>query len=199
MTDLSFLTFDQLLEQYFAHHGVEAELARRFGTAATVLVVDVRPPHGRGHGVGHALALAAAAWRLLGPVLDVHGRAPATGQSAARRYVFDDAGHALVAALDAQRALATGGLGGAPDHPVRARVGLGAGEVLLAPDGEAAGPEMDRATTLGGTLARPGEVLATEAFLRALGPLPAGVGGFRAPADREQAAGFAFHVLADYR
>lgn len=208
MTDLSFLTFDQLLEQYFVREGVEAELLRRYGTTTAVLVVDFTSMVERtdAHGIGYALALAAAAQRAMAPALAGHGGVVVKHVADTAFVVFDQPDRALLAALDALRALdgfnagRTGHVGHADrNDPIRGCFGLGYGEALVIPGRDLFGPEVNRAFVLGEDVAKGGEILATAAFVRAVGTLPAGVGAFRGPSDREQAAGFPFHVVADYR
>ena len=208
MSDLPLLSFDQLLEVYFDRPGVEAELARRHGATLAVLVVDFTGMVARthAHGIGHALALAAAAQRAVAPVAADQGGALVKQVADTSFYVFDAPRSALLAALDAQRALAAF----AADHPaarghghahgpLRGCMGLGFGPCLFLSGRDAFGEEVNRAFVLGEDVARGGEVLATDAFLAALGPLPEGVGAFRGPADRAQEAGFPFQVLGDYR
>lgn len=203
MQDLSFLTFDQLLEQYFARPGVEAELQRRYGTVAAVLVVDFTSMVARtnAHGIGYALATAAAAQRAMAPVLAGHGGVPVKHVADTVFVVFDTPVRALLAGLDAHRAL-SGFNEGRHVHshdPVQGCMGLGFGETLVIPGRDMFGSEVNRAFVLGEDVARGGELLVTDACLRALGALPAGVGAFQGPADREAEAGFGFHVVADYR
>ncbi|MDP2306092.1 MAG: hypothetical protein Q8P18_08690 [Pseudomonadota bacterium] len=208
MSDLSFLTFDQLLEAYFAREGVEDELQRRHGRVAAVLVTDFTEMVARtdAHGIGYALALAAAAQRAMAPVMGEYGGAHVKQVADTAFVVFDDPARALLAALDAQRALAAFNVGrtghaghGHRDAPIRGCMGLGYGPALIIPGRDVFGPEVNRAFVLGEDVARGGEVLASDAFLQALGALPSGVGAFRGPADREAEAGFPFHVLGDYR
>lgn len=207
MTDLAFLTFDQLLEHYFDRPGIEAELSRRYGTTAAVLVVDFTGMTSRTdeHGIGYALALAAAGQRAMLPALAGHGGALVKHVADTVFFAFDDPTRALLAALDAQRALAAFAAARRPHGDghvhelVRGCMGLGFGDALLLPGRDVFGPEVNRAFVLGEDVAKGGEILVTEAFLRAVGTLPAGVGAFRAPSDREHEAGFPFHVVADYR
>lgn len=210
MSHLSSLTFDQLLEAWFVRDGVEHELQRRYAGVAAVLVVHLteRLARAEAHGIGYALALAAAAHRAIAPAIGEHGGVWAQQAHDTAFVVFDDPARAVYAALDAQRALATfngstfnvGREGHGGHHAaIRAGLGLGYGPVLLLPGHEVFGLDADRAATLGDVVARGGEVLVTDAFVRAIGALPAGVGAFRAPSDREAAAGFPFHVLGDYR
>ncbi|MDP2314960.1 MAG: hypothetical protein Q8P41_18820 [Pseudomonadota bacterium] len=212
MSDLSFLTFDQLLEAWFDRPGVEEELERRYGTVAAVLVTDFTEMVKRTntHGIGYSLALAAAAQRAMAPALAAQGGVHVKQVADTSFVIFDSAHRALLAALDAQRALAAfndtrGARGGRPrdDHghvdTIRGCMGIGFGAALLIPGRDVFGAEVNRAFVLGEDVGRGGEVLATEAFLQGVGVLPPGVGAFRGPADREAEAGFAFHVLGDYR
>ncbi len=81
-------------------------------------------------------------------------------------------------------------------HPC---IGLGFGEALVIPGFDLFGSETNKAFVLGEDVAKGDEILCTPAFLRALGPLPEGVGCFQAPSDRVQESGFPFFVLRDYR
>lgn len=223
MPELSFLTFDQLLESYFDREGVEDELQRRYGRVAAVLVTDLTEMVARtdAHGVGYALALAAAAQRAMAPVMAEYGGVHVKQVADTAFVVFDSPRRALLAALDAQRALATFNVGwsvaritgnaetaghaghGPRPSPIRACVGLGYGPALILPGRDVFGGEVNRAFVLGEDVARGGEVLASDAFLQALlqpeGTLPEGVGAFSGPADRVAEAGFPFHVVGDYR
>jgi class 3 adenylate cyclase len=208
MNDLSFLPFDQLLEQFFTRPGVEAELERRYATQAAILVTDFTEMAARtdAHGIGYALALAAAAWRAMRPVIGARGGVEIKQVADTLFAVFDDPAAALLAALDAQRALdvfnagRVGHVGHADrNDPIRGCMGLGFGRALVVPGRDVFGPEVNRAFILGEDIARGGEILVTDALLRAVGPLPSGVGAFRAPAEREVEAGCPFHVVADYR
>lgn len=220
MPDLAFLTFDQLLEQYFVRAGVERELERRYGTVVAVLVTDFTRMVARtnAYGIGYALAVAAAAQRAMAPVLAEHGGVHVKQVADTSFVVFESAPRALLAALDAQRALAAfdaelprGAAAGLPapaarthghhgaDAPLRGCMGLGYGPALVIPGRDVFGGEVNRAFVLGEDIAKGGEVLASDAFFRAVGALPEGVGAFRGPAEREAEAGFPFHVLGDYR
>lgn len=208
MNDLAFLTFDQLLESYFDRPGVDAELERRYGGDAAVLVADFTDMVERTdiHGVGYALAMASAAQRVLAPVFSEHGGVRVKQVADTVFVVFATAGEALLAALDGMRALdafnrtRTGMLHhGERNEPIHGCMGLGFGRALVIPGRDLFGAEVNRAFVLGEDVARAGEVLMTEAFRRALGGLPDGVGAFTAPGEREEEAGFGFHVLADYR
>lgn len=189
-----FLDFEGLLERALHDPDAEAELHRRHGTRAAVLVADFTGMGRRTgeRGIVHALALARAAERAMAlPGTRVKRVADTVF------HVYDTPAEALLAALDAGRRLAAFNRARA-DH-IHACVGLGWGDVLLLPGEDVYGDEVTRAFVLGEDVARGGEVLATDAFLGAIGALPAGVGAFRAPEDRESHAGFGFHVLADHR
>lgn len=208
MVDLSFLTFDQLLTEFFSRQGVEDELERRYGTKAAVLVTDYTEMVKRTniHGIGYALALASAAQRAMAPAVAGHGGAAVKHVADTTFHVFESPERALLAALDAQRALdafnagRTGHIGHSDrNEPIRGCMGLGYGPILVIPGRDVFGPEVNRAFVLGEDVGHGGEILATDEFMSGLGAPPLGVGAFRAPAEREEDAGFPFHVLGDYR
>ncbi|MFZ5479322.1 MAG: hypothetical protein ACOZNI_21330 [Myxococcota bacterium] len=199
MAELGFLSFEELLAQFFDRPEVEGELLRRYRTRAAVLVVDFTAMAKRtdDRGIVYALAMARAAERAMAGAFESHEGTQVKRVADTLFVVFPSAGHALNAALDAQRRLDVHNAG-RHDH-IRGCFGLGFGDVLLVPAVDVYGPEVNRAFVLGEDVAKGGEVLVTEAFLTALGGLPPGVGAHRGPADREEDAGFAFHVVADYR
>lgn len=199
MTELALLTFDQLLERYFADPLAEAELVRRYGARVGVLVADLTRMTRRTdeHGIAYALAVAHAAARAMAPAIAAHGGTVVKKVADTAFAVFPTAADVLGAALDAQRAMRAFAPPGG-DH-VHACLGLGYGDVLLVPGVDVFGAEVNRAFVLGEDVARGGEVLATRAFLAAAGALPDGVGAFEGPEDRAVEAGFPFHVIRDYR
>jgi hypothetical protein len=194
MSDLAFLDFDGLVQRAISDPRAEAEVNRRFGTVGAILVVDltgmVRRTDARGivYALGRARQ-AAAALALRGTrVKHVADTVFA---------VYDRADDALLDALDAHRRLRDTLPHG--DDPIHACIGLGFGSMLLIPGQDCFGPEVNRAFVLGEDVATGGETLCTPDFLAAAGALPAGIGAYRAPADREGESGFPFHVVADYR
>lgn len=199
MTELALLSFEQLLERYFADPLAEMELVRRYGARAGILVVDLTRMTRRTdeHGIAYALAVAHAAARAMAPAIAAHGGNVVKQVADTAFAAFPTPADVLGAALDAQRAM-KGFAPGGGDH-VHACMGLGYGDVLLVPGADVFGAEVNRAFVLGEDVAHGGEVLATRAFLDALGGLPDGVGAFEAPEDRATEAGFPFHVLRDYR
>lgn len=197
MTELGFLPFCELIERYFELEGAEAEIRRRYGTRAAVLVVDFtgmvhRTDH---HGVVYALAAARRAWRRMEPAIRARGGEVVKNVADTFFAVFREPRAALEAVLDGQRLLAAEGAA----DPIRAGAGLGYGDLVFVPGEDVFGAEVNRAFVLGEDVATGGEVLATAAFLDAVGGLPDGVGAHRGPADQEEEAGFAFHLLRDYR
>ena len=205
MSDLSFLGFETLLELVLERPEAEQEIQRRYVTHGAVLIVDFTSMvrHTDRLGIVHALALARAAERALTPALAVQEGTVVKRVADTLFVVFPTARQALTAALDAQRLIDTFSASrGAHAHahdPVRGCMGLGCGEVLLIPNVDMYGPEVNRAFVLGEDVANGGEVLVTENFLAALDGLPPGVGAHRAPADREDEAHFSFHVVGDFR
>jgi class 3 adenylate cyclase len=208
MTDLSLLSFEELLASFFDRPGVEDELQRRHARTLATLVVDFSGMSLRTErdGIAYALALAAAAERTMRPAIAARQGTVVKREADTLFVAFTHAEGALHAALDAQRALAAFNAGrhghvgdGTRTDPIHACMGLGWGPALLVPGHDLFGAEVNRAFILGEDTARPREVLCTEGFLAALGGLPSGVGAHRAQEEREQEAGFAFHVLGDWR
>ena len=178
------------------------------GGSAAVLVADFTDMVERTdiHGIGYALAMAAAAQRVLTPVFATQGGVQVKTVADTLFVVFASPQAALAAALNGMRALDAFNAGrtgvlhhGQQNEPILGCFGLGFGDALVIPGRDLFGAEVNRAFVLGEDVAKGGEVLMTEAFRRALGGLPEGVGAFTAPGDREGEAGFHFHVVADYR
>lgn len=194
MSDLAFLDFQALVERAVSDPSAEAEAHRRFGTRAAVLVVDftgmVRRTDARG--IVYALGRAQVAQRGLA----------LTGTRVKRVadtlfVLYTSAATALLDALDGVRRLQALECG--HDDPVHPCIGLGFGDCLLVPAVDVFGAEVNRAFVLGEDVAAGGEVLATPAFIEAVGEWPTGVGYHRAPAEREAEVGFSFFVVRDFR
>ncbi|MSQ04240.1 MAG: hypothetical protein EXR71_20515 [Myxococcales bacterium] len=195
MSDLGFLDFDALVARSVTDPNAEAEAQRRFGTIAAIVVVDftgmVRRTDERG--IVYALARArqaAAALALTGT------RVKRVADTLFA--VYDSPERALVDALDAHARLREA-IPPAGQDPIHACIGVGYGRMLLIAGEDVFGPEVNRAFVLGEDVAGGGETLITAALLEALGDLPAGVGAFRGPAEREKESGFPFFVVGDYR
>jgi adenylate cyclase len=204
----AFSDFDQLLSQAWGDPAVEAELQRRYLTQAAILVVDFTGMVRRtdAEGIIYALALARRAEREVAAAVQARGGQIVKRVADTAFAVFEEASAALLAALDGHRALhefnreRTGQLGdGSRNEPIHACIGLGFGSTLVIPDQDLYGAEVNRAFVLGEDVARAGEILCSPDFATACSPLPAGVGAHRAPAAREEEAGFPFLVLRDYR
>ena len=197
MAELGFLSFEELLATFFEHPDAEAEIVRRYSTRAAVLVMDFTAMGRRTdeRGIVFALALARAAERALAPAITA-GEGTLVKRVADTLFVVFPGPHqALHAAFDANRRVEEFNRG-RPDH-IRGCIGLGWGDVILVPQVDVFGPEVNRAFVLGEDIAKGGEVLASLDFVEGLGALPDGVGAHRGPADREH--GFGFHVLRDFR
>lgn len=194
MADLTFLDFEDLLTQAISDDAAVREIHRRHGTQGTVLVVDFTGMARRtdSFGIVRALAMARAAERAMRL-----GGVQVKRVADTLFHLYDTPLAALNDALLAHQRLAT--FNAEKPDPIRACIGLGVGDLLVIPGQDIFGTEVNRAFILGEDVAKGGETLATPAFLAALGNLPDGIGAFRAPEDRETDAGFAFHVLADYR
>lgn len=194
MSDLSFLDFDALVLRAADDPAAEREVHRRFGTVGAILVVDFTGMVGRTDARGIVYALGRA--RRADAALGLRGtRVKRVADTVFA--VYERAEDALADALDAHVNLRAG-----LDHgedPIHACIGLGFGPMLVIPGEDCFGSEVNRAFVLGEDVAVGGETLCTPAFLAALGSLPAGVGAYRAPEEREAAPRFAFHVLSDYR
>jgi len=208
VADPSFLTFDALLREAFSRPEIEHEIRRRYETSAAILVSDFTGMVKRtdAEGIVYALSLARHVDDLMAPAFAAEGGQIIKAVADTLFVVFRDAGCALRAALDAQTRVhrfnhdRTGRYGdGTRSDPIHACMGLGFGDSLVIPGQNLYGPEVNRAFVLGEDVAEGQEVLATDAFLAAHGPLPDGVGSFIAPAERRAETGFSFHVLRDYR
>lgn len=194
MSDLAFLDFDALVTRAVSDPEAAREAHRRFGTTAAIVVVDFTGMVKRTDARGIVYALGRA--RQAAAALDLSGtRVKRVADTIFA--VYDSPLRALVDALDAHRRLREA----LPhdDDPIHACIGVGYGEMLLIPGQDCFGAEVNRAFVLGEDVARGGETLVTEAFLRGMHALPAGIGVHRAPEERETDAGFAFHVVGDYR
>ncbi len=208
MADPSFLTFDALLREAYLRPEVEDEIRRRYETRAAILVSDFTGMVKRtdAEGIVYALSLARHVDDLMAPAFAAEGGQIIKAVADTLFVVFRDPGAALRAAMDAQARVhrfnhdRTGRYGdGTRSDPIHACMGLGFGDSLVIPGQNLYGPEVNRAFVLGEDVAEGEEVLATDAFLAAHGPLPEGVGSFIAPAERRAASGFSFHVVKDYR
>lgn len=208
MSDSGFPTFDALLDRSLDDPAAAGELESRFGRTVTTLVVDFTGMvHRTNHyGIVHALALSRRAEQVMRPAVEAHGGEIVKRVADSWFAMFRTPGAALAGILDGLVALSdfnrtrTGTLhDGSRNEPIHACAGLGHGPALVIPGRDLYGEEVNRAFVLGEDTAGPSEVLATDAFLAALGSPPAGVGVHRAPGDRIAAVGFPFHVLADYR
>lgn len=208
MSKVGFLTFPELIEQFFELPEAEAELQRRYAMPAAIMVVDFTSMVKRtnAEGIVYALALARAAESVMRPAI-----AQRQGEIIKRVAdtffaVFKTPEDALQAALDGLIAMRdfnttrTGTLGdGQRNDPIWPCVGLGFGQTLVIPGHDLYGHEVNHAFVLGEDVAHANELLCTPPFLQALGTLPPGIGAHRAPASREAELGIPFHVLADYR
>jgi hypothetical protein len=206
--DRSAAAFYALVDKVVDTPAAEAELHARFSRTVATLVVDYTDMVRRtdAHGIAYALGMARKATALLTPPLAERGAVTVKIVADTVFCIFDDPRAALEGALAARRALLafnagrTGCLGhGARNDAIHPCMGLGFGPTLVVPHHDLFGAETNRAFVLGEDVAGANEVLCTPDFLAAVSPLPAGVGAFAAPGDRVQEAGFAFHVLRDYR
>ncbi|MEC7946874.1 MAG: hypothetical protein VX265_04855 [Myxococcota bacterium] len=208
MVDPAFLTFDELLEQSLDTPAAANELARRYQTTAAILVVDYTDMVRRtdAHGIVYALSLARRAEQVMRPAVEAHGGEIVKRVADTWFAVFPAPPRALGALLDGMAALRafnaarTGSMDdGSRNEPIHGCAGLGFGPSLVLPGEDLYGAEVNRAFVLGEDTARAGEMLASDAFLAALGTLPEGVGAHRASRERVARVGFPFHVVADHR
>lgn len=194
MSDLAYLDFEALVSRALTDPAAEAEVNRRFGTRAAILVVDftgmVRRTDSRG--IVYALGRARQADAAMG-LMGTRVKRVADTIFA----LYADPAAALRDALDAQRRLHAAMVGA--DDPIHACIGLGFGDMLVIPAQDCFGAEVNRAFVLGEDVAKGGETLATPEFMAALGTLAEGIGAFAAPAERVGDAGFPFFVVGDYR
>ena len=202
------MSFDALLESASEHPHMVDEIERRFGSIVAVLVVDFSSMRRRMDAFGTVPA-------LLDIRLATHTYTPVIRASRGRIVktladtlfaIFDAPQDALQAAMDGHRCMKKLNMDrdgdieqGIPNAPVHPKAGLGYGPSLLTPDGNLYGPEVNRAFILGEDVAANREILASAAFASGLGIPPVGVGLHGAPHDREDAAGFPFHVVNDFR
>ena len=208
MSRPGFQTFEDLVARAWQDPAAEEELRRRYEHPAAILVADFSGMVERSDasGIIYALSLARAAEQAMGPAFEAHAGKVVKRVADTVFAVFDSPASALVAALDAQRLLAAfnrdrqGHIGdGSRRDPIHACIGLGWGLTLVIPGVDIYGPEVNRAFVLGEDVARSREVLATDAFLRAIGAPPPGIGTHEGPAARAEDAGFPFHILLDHR
>lgn len=208
MAKESFRTFEDLVAAAWRDPVAEAELRRRYETSAAILVVDFSGMVHRSDagGIIYALSLARAAEAAMTPAFRAHGGTLVKRVADTLFVVFDRPLPTLMAALEAQRALAafnadrTGSVhDGSRNDPIQASIGLGWGATLVLPGEDLYGPEVNRAFVLGEDVGHAGEVLATDDFWTAIGEPPIGVGAHRAPATRIEEAGFRFLLVSDHR
>lgn len=201
------LSYDELLARVLLDPAAEAELLAAHRVRASVLVLGFTGSAQRmsADGPAYALALARAAEGAFATALEVHEEILRRRLRDGMLLVFETPEMALEAALDGLVALAdlnkvrTGAVGdGTRSEPIGAGIGLGFGDLLIDPGQDATSTEGNHAFHLAGA-ARPGEVLATDAFMAELGTPPQGIGTHRARADRIHMVGMPFHVVGDYR
>ena len=203
---LQHLDFEALIDRSLDDPGAVAELERRYQTETAIAVVDFTNMLQRTEAMGivHALAQARSALKTMQPAIQASGGQILKQVADTFIAIFPTPRQALLGALDAQARLGqrsqprTDGCG-CSDDVIQACVGLGYGASLLVPQPDIFGAEVNRAYVLGEDVAAGGEILATSAFLEALGPLPPGIGTFKANASRARKVGFHFFEVRDYR
>lgn len=208
MTRPGFQTFEDLVARAWQDPAAEDELRRRYEHPAAILVTDFSGMVERSDAAGiiYALSLARAAEQAMAPAFEAQAGKVVKRVADTVFAVFERPQAALLAALEAQRLLSVfnqgrnGHIGdGSRQDPIHACIGLGWGPTLVIPGVDIYGPEVNRAFVLGEDVAKSREVLATEAFWRAIGASPPGVGAHAGPAARVEEAGFPFHIIHDHR
>ena len=202
------MSFDELIELASKNPDIHEEIELRFGAKVAILVVDFSSMRIRMDAFGTVAALVTiqAAFRAYTPAANESGGRIVKSVADTFFAVFDAPADALNAALEGHRRMAVfnesrnGDIAlGVPNAPIYPRAGLGFGCALVLPEGNLYGPEVNRAFVLGEDVAHNHEVLASEAFVAAIGVPPSGVGVHSAPHDREHVSGFPFHIFTDYR
>lgn len=201
-------SFEALLRAALHDPDAEAELIGAFSRPAAAVVFGYSGSRHRAHAMGpaYAAALGRAAEDAVLGALEPDGAAQASRRLRdGLLLVFATPQEALHGAMDGLAALGRlnrdrrGRIGdGSRRDPIGAGVGIGFGTLLISPEPDALGEEADAAFHLAGA-AGPGEILASDAFMAALGAPPPGVGSHRGRADRAHAIGTSFTVLLDYR
>ena len=198
------LSYEALLRVALTDPDAERELSQTYLRSAAILVIGFTGSRRRIHAYGPVYAAA------LGLAVETALRSAFAHQPPAlaiRRLrdglllAFAEPEAALHAAMNGQISLATLNADrreGARRDPIGAGMGLGFGEVLISPEPDVLGAEADAAFHLAGGAAS-GEILASDAYVAALGAPPPGVGAHRGRADRIHAIGMAFTALLDYR
>lgn len=199
--------FEALLLASLRDPEAEAELYRHFSRPLAVLVAGFSQSRHRveAEGPAYAAALARAAERAFLTPLELAEPRVVRRLRDGLLVAFDAPTTALEAAMNGLMALddlnkdRRGQLGDrSRQEPIHVGLGLGFGEALVDPAPDLLGAEVNAAFHLAGA-AGAGEILGTDRFMAALGPLPSGVGAHRGRADRAHAIGMAFTVLRDYR
>jgi class 3 adenylate cyclase len=199
------VAFERMLLDSLADRAVERDVLVTFGRTCSILAMDFSGMTERStDSIVYALALCADAIRTLRPLIDAHRGEIVTMEADTVFVLFETPRDALDAALAIQRRLRaynatrTGRINdGTRTDPLYASIGLGHGQVIHVPGHDVYGAEVNHAFVLGEDTARPGEILASTAFLDALGIPPVGVGAFLAADEAVEDTGFAYHVIVD--
>jgi len=208
MSDLKHQTFDELLRAAHEDPAATVEITRRYLSEAAILVVDFTDMVRRtdADGIVYALSLARAAERAYEPAVRIHNGEMVKSVADSFFAVFKSPEEALAAALNGTKRLfyfnqdRNGTLGdGSTNEPIHPCTGLGFGETLVIPGNDVYGAEVNRAFVLGEDVGEQTEILASIEFVEAIGSPPQGVGIHRAPASREEVAGFPFCIIQDHR
>jgi adenylate cyclase len=200
MSDLRLLSFLDLVDRSLTDPRAREELESRYLAEAAILVVDFTGMVRRSDrdGIIAALATARAAAAAMTPAITAHRGQLIKLVADTLFAVFPDSRRALLAAFDAQSALALFNRD-RPDDPIHPCAGLGFGPCYLLPGEDIYGAEVNRAFVLGEDVAEGGQILVTPAFRAALGDIPQGVGLHAANADLAHRVGFHFFEIRDYR
>jgi adenylate cyclase len=208
MPDLKHQTFDELLQAAHEEPAARDEINRRYLSKAAILVVDFTDMVRRtdAYDIVYALSLARAAERVYDPAVRIHNGEMVKSVADSFFAVFTNPEDALAAALNGTKRLAyfnqarKGTLNdGSRNDPIHPCTGLGYGEALVIPGDDVYGAEVNRAFVLSEDVAVGREILASVRFMEANSEPPQGVGVHRAASDREEAAGFQFFEVQDFR
>ena len=208
MTWTADVSLDALIEMAGENPEAKKEIERRFGAKVAVLVVGFLANRRGNDSFSRVSKLRTTrrAARHYTPVVSQRGGQLVETESDTIVGVFEQASDALLAALDGHASMkqfngvsSSDIWAGLPGEPIHPRAGLGFGSSVVLPNGKFDGREISRAFVLGTEVARPGEILASSAFVEELGEPPRGVGLRGSRSEREEEAGFPFHIYTDYR
>ena len=124
------------------------------------------------HGIIHFLSMVHRMTAIATPIVQQQQGRVVKQEADNLFAVFDSVEQAVVASTDILKAFAIANISLPDEHDLHASIGIGYGTVLNIANEDLFGSEMNLASKLGEDLARPGEILLTEAAFRHL-PQPA--------------------------